>query len=193
MPTGVVTRLLSHTVGTVVRPGPGEVSAQVADVTAPPSPGCEESTTAPEIADTASDPSAACDDPFPFVGENIDTYIQPRGLDAHVMGVPSLKKLNRRLCFVLRWGAEIYNLSISHDGYVKVKDIRAIPAFSTCTKDQVREMVRRDSKRRFGMKTTDDGELWVRANHGHGIPGVDVVEREFTSRTCWATWYTRRQ
>ena len=41
-------------------------------------------------------------------------------------------------------------------------------------------MVRRDLKRRFGIKTTEEGELWVRAIHGHCIPGVDVVEREFT-------------
>ena len=63
-----------------------------------------------------------------------------------------------------------------------MKDIRAIPAFNTCTEDKVREVVRRDSKRRFGTKVTEECELWVRANHGHGIPGVDVVEREFTVR-----------
>ena len=53
----------------------------------------------------------------------------------------------------------MYNLSITHDGYVKAKDIRAIPAFNTCTEDKVREVVRRDSKRRFGIKVTEDGEL----------------------------------
>ena len=181
-PTGVVIRLLSHTVGTVVRSREGEVEAPEVHVASKSSPNLEEPTTAQTVAKTDSDPTAACDIPFPFVGEDIDSYIQPRGLDAHVMAAPSLKKLSRRLCFVLRWGAEIYNLSITPDGYVKVKDIRAIPAFNTCTEDKVKEVVRRDSKRRFGIKVTDDGELWVRANHGHGIPGVDVVEREFTAR-----------
>ena len=42
-----------------------------------------------------------------------------------------------------------------------------------------------------------DGHLKVRANHGHGIPGVEVVERELTSEdaitylvhvTSYETW-----
>ena len=33
-------------------------------------------------------------------------------------------------------------------------------------------------RHRFSKDTTDDGELMVRANHCHGIPGVEVVERD---------------
>ena len=165
-----------------MRSGAEETNALEVRAISPSPPHVEEPTTLPAVAKPGSDPTAACNFPFTFVGEDIDSYIQQRGLDAHVMAAPSIKKLSRRLCFVLRWGAEVYNLSITHDGYVKVRDIRAIPAFNTCTDDTVREVVRRDSKRRFGIKVTDDGELWVRANHGHGIPGVDVVEREFTAR-----------
>ena len=181
-PTGVVTRLLSHTVGTVVHASAGEVEAPEVVVTSKSSPQPEGSTTAPIAVRTASDPTAACSVSLPFMEEDIDTYIQPRGLDAHVLGEPSVKKLSRRLCFVLRWEAKKLDLPITCDGYVKVRDIRALLAFNTCTEAKVRKVVRRDSKRRFGIMVTDDGELWVRANHGHGIPGVAVVEREFSVR-----------
>ena len=166
----------------MVQSGVEEEEAQEVRATSQSPPDIEQPTTAPTVALVDSDPTAAYNIPFPFVGEDIDSYIQPRGLDAHVMAAPSIKKLSRRLCFVLRWGAEIYNLYITPDGYVKVKDIRAIRAFNTCTEDKAKEVVRRDSKRRFGFKVAEDCELWVRANHGHGIPGVDVVEREFTVR-----------
>ena len=40
--------------------------------------------------------------------------------------------------------------------------------------------MRRDGKKGFRVTEDKDGLLKVRANHGHGITGVEVVERELT-------------
>ena len=93
---------------------------------------------------------------------------------------PSLKKTSRRLCFVLRWGAPSLHVPISPDGFVKVSDLRKLVAFAHCTDDTIHLIVRRDAKRRFSTKMDVDGQLLVRANHGHGIPGVEVVERKLS-------------
>ena len=67
---------------------------------------------------------------------------------------------------------------MSQDGYVNTQHLREIPAFSNCSDEWLREIVKRDVKKRFGIQEDDEGRLRVRANHGHGIPGVEVVERE---------------
>ena len=118
---------------------------------------------------------------FAFHHDVFNCYIDREGGDAHVMRQPSRKKLSRRLCFVLRWGAPALQLPMQADGYVNADDLRRLPAFRTCTDDVIREIVRRDPKKRFSVMEDKDGHLKVRANHGHGIPGVEVVERELTS------------
>ena len=87
-----------------------------------------------------------------------------------------------RLCFVLRWGAPSLHLPISSDGYVAVSDLQQLPEFRRYTVDVIRTIVKCDGKRRFGLRELEDGAVLVRANHGHGIPGVEVVERELTSQ-----------
>ena len=118
--------------------------------------------------------------PFSFDDDMFNAYIQRSHHDVGVTKDPSLRKLSRRLCFVLRWGAPSLHLPISKDGYVLVKDLRANSEFSQYTEEVVRQIVRNDTKRCFGLQETEDGPLRVRANHGHGIPGVGVVERDLT-------------
>ena len=117
---------------------------------------------------------------FAFHHDVFNSYIEREGDAAHVLRQPSWKKMSRRLCFVLRWGAPSFQLAIQADGYVNTNDLRNIPAFRTFTDDVIREIVRRDGKKRFSVMEDEDGLLKVRANHGHGIPGVEVVERELT-------------
>ena len=134
---------------------------------------------------------------FAFHHDVFNSYIERRSDDTHVLGQPSLKKLSRKLCFVLRWGAPSLQLHIQPDGYVTANDLRRLPMFRRCTDDVIRKIVERDGKSRFAVKEKDDGELQVRANHGHGIPGVEVVERELTPQdvigyvihaTTYAAW-----
>ena len=117
---------------------------------------------------------------FPFSPDLFDSYIHKTGFDAHVLSAPSLKKLSRRLCFILRWGAPALHLPMTRDGYVLARDLRTVAALQTCTDDRIMTVVRRDAKHRFSTTINEDGELMVRANHGHGIPGVEVVERDLT-------------
>ena len=112
-------------------------------------------------------------------GEDIfNSYIQSRSHDAHVLSQPSTKKLSRRLCFLLRWGAPSFSLPMTQDGYVNAQHLREIPAFSNCSDEWLRGIAKRDTKKRFGIQEDGEGMLRIRANHGHGIPGVEVVERE---------------
>ena len=118
--------------------------------------------------------------PFPFHDDMFDAYIQRTSHDVGVTKNPSIRKLSRKLCFVLRWGAPSLQLPISKDGYVNLKDLRALNAFAHYTDAVVRQIVRNDTKRRFALQEDEDGTLKVRANHGHGIPGVEVIERDLT-------------
>ena len=117
---------------------------------------------------------------FPFSSDLFDSYIQPPGSDAHVLSAPSLKKLSRRLRFILRWGAPALHIPMTQDGYVLARDLRTVAALQTCTDDQIEAVVRRDAKHRFSTTSNADGELMVRAYHGHGISGVEVVERDLS-------------
>ena len=88
--------------------------------------------------------------------------------------------MSRRLCFVLRWGAPSPYLPITSDGFVAVRDLQQLPEFRRYTVEVIRTIVRCDGKRRFRLKELENGAVLVRANHGHGISGVEVVERELT-------------
>ena len=79
---------------------------------------------------------------------------------------------------MLCWDAPSLQLAVQADGYVNTNDLRSLSAFRTFTDDFNREIVRRDGKKRFSVMEDEDGLLKVRANHGHGISGVEVVERE---------------
>ena len=70
---------------------------------------------------------------FAFHHDVFNSYIEREGDAAHVLRQPSWKKLSRRLCFVLRWGAPSFQLAIQADGYVNTNDLRNIPAFRTFT------------------------------------------------------------
>ena len=117
---------------------------------------------------------------FTFSSDLFDSYIQQPGSDAHVLSAHSLKKLSRRFCFILRWGAPALHIPMTQDGYLLAGDLQTVAVLQTCSDDRIEAVVRRDEKHRFSTSTNADGELMVRANHGHGIPGVEVVERDLS-------------
>ena len=81
--------------------------------------------------------------------DRFDSYIERNGDGVGVLRQPSLKKMSRRLCFVLRWGAPSLHLPISSDGYVAVSDLQQLPEFRRYTEDVIRTIVKCDGKRRF--------------------------------------------
>ena len=85
---------------------------------------------------------------FAFHHDIFNAYIERPGQEARVLGQPSKKKLSRRLCFVLRWGAPSLGVPIGADGYVEAKRLRCVPTLRTCTDDVIRDIVKRDPKER---------------------------------------------
>ena len=83
---------------------------------------------------------------FAFHHDVFNAYIERPGHEARVLGQPSKKKLSRRLCFVLRWGAPSLGVPIGADGYVEAKRLRDVPTLKTCTDDVVRDIAERDAK-----------------------------------------------
>ena len=73
--------------------------------------------------------------------DRFDSYIERNGDEAGILRQPSLKKMSRRLCFVLRWGAPSLQLPISSDGYVAVSDLQQLPEFRRYTVDVIRTIV----------------------------------------------------
>ena len=108
-------------------------------------------------------------------------YIVAKNYVPRVLRNPSLAKKSRTLCFILRWGATEAGLELSRDGFAWVDELLELGQFANCTFDDIRRIVENDDKNRFTL-TCDEGMRYkVRANHGHGIPGVNVIERELTS------------
>ena len=72
---------------------------------------------------------------------------------------------------------------MSSDGYVRVEDLLSSGYFMDSSLDDIRKIVELDDKERFSMATDEaSGKSKVRANHGHGIPGIVVTDRKLTAR-----------
>lgn len=115
-----------------------------------------------------------------FSPDQFDSYIERSGDEQGIPRQPSLKKMSRRLCFVLRSGAPSLHLLISSEIYVALSDLQKLPEIRRYTEDVIKKIVKCDGKRRSESKELEVGAVFVRANHGHGKPGVEVVEQELT-------------
>ncbi len=91
----------------------------------------------------------------------------------------SLRTLSHALSWALRHGAPELGLNMSPDGYVRLSDLLEHPnsRFNRkWTENDVRVVVETSDKQRFKLKchTVDELEvLYIRANQGHSIPGID--------------------
>ena len=115
-------------------------------------------------------------DKSPIMNEKdkINRYIVQHDYVPRVLRNPSLAKRSRTLCYLLRWGAPAAGLKMSKDGYVMVRD----GFLSGSSIVDIKRIVEEDDKERFSIEyDATQGGYKVRANHGHGIPGVSVVER----------------
>ena len=112
-----------------------------------------------------------------------NNYIVREDYVPRVLRNPSLAKRSRILCYILLWGAKNAGLHISPDGYVLVVELLSSRYFADSSLDDIRKIVELDDKERFSMATDEvSGKTKVRANHGHGIPGIVVTERKLTAR-----------
>ena len=97
------------------------------------------------------------------------------------LGVPSIKKLRRRLVWLLRFGAPKVGLPMREDGYVKISDLKASGFFPA--NFHYGRAVYGDDKKRFSHEV-ENGVGLIRANSGHGIAGVKVTHRFFNRATA---------
>ena len=123
-------------------------------------------------------------DKLPITNEKdkINRYIVQHDYVPRVLRNPSLAKRSRTLCYLLRWGAPAAGLKMSKDGYVMVGNLLRSGFLSDSSIADIRRIVEEDDKERFSIEyDATQGDYKVRANHGHGIPGVSVVERALTA------------
>ena len=115
--------------------------------------------------------------------DKMNNYIVPQNYVPRVLRQPSLAKRSRSLCYLLRWGAVEWGVPISSDGYVFVDDLLRSGPLAGATIEEIRRIVLEDDKNRFSLTyDTKKGQFKVRANHGHGMPGVTVTERRLTKQ-----------
>uniref|UniRef100_A0A7S1TNW9 2'-phosphotransferase n=1 Tax=Erythrolobus australicus TaxID=1077150 RepID=A0A7S1TNW9_9RHOD len=82
-------------------------------------------------------------------------------------------KLSRALSRVLRHTATRDGVRVGADGFVAVEELRRLPRFATLSDERVREVVGRDEKKRYALRTeARTGALEIRANQGHSLVGA---------------------
>jgi 2'-phosphotransferase len=80
-------------------------------------------------------------------------------------------RISRRLAKILRHRALDYELKISDDGYVDVKDLFKLNDLNGLNLEMLEEIVNSNSKNRFSIKR-EKHNIYVRANQGHSIKSV---------------------
>jgi len=80
--------------------------------------------------------------------------------------------LSKKLSWLLRHGAHGAGVKMRPDGYVAVPDVLALPQFHNMQLSDILRVVQYNEKKRFGLITEDD-VLYVRAQQGHSIKGLN--------------------
>ena len=88
------------------------------------------------------------------------------------------KDISRFLAYILRHNAIKMGLKMDEEGYVKLSDILALPSVKKYPQGQrtevaVQRLVRQCRKQRFSMRKGADGCVYIRANQGHSIKGLN--------------------
>ncbi|CAF0758885.1 unnamed protein product, partial [Didymodactylos carnosus] len=86
-------------------------------------------------------------------------------------------QLSKALSWLLRHAVEEQGLTFQPGGYVYVSDVLKHPSFQSYTLDDVHKCVETNEKKRFGLKTDEQGQEMIRAHQGHSIDAhVDLRE-----------------
>lgn len=103
---------------------------------------------------------------------------------------------SKTLSWLLRHGAKKEGLTISEDGYVLVEELLTHKNCRSITVEQLHEIVDTCAKQRYGLKETENGHLYIRANQGHskGIIKTELLLEAITdaaehSVVCHGSYY----
>ena len=85
-------------------------------------------------------------------------------------------RLSKKLSNVLRHRVHENGLGdvLRPDGYVPLAALLATPGFQGVSIPQVRAVVEQNDKQRFALREEAGGQLFIRANQGHTITGIDA-------------------
>jgi 2'-phosphotransferase len=70
-------------------------------------------------------------------------------------------------------------LKIRKDGFVLVDDLLAMKKFKNLKVEDIEKLVNSNDKQRFKLMT-ENGSLFIRANQGHSMEGIEVSMNEIT-------------
>ncbi|PAA56126.1 hypothetical protein BOX15_Mlig019540g1 [Macrostomum lignano] len=94
-------------------------------------------------------------------------------------------RLSKRLAWLLRHGATEQGFKFIDGCYLNVADVLAHQQFRGYTLDDIQRVVSTNSKKRFELRSADDGALQIRAVQGHSIKEVDGLDLQpITADNC---------
>ncbi|TMW55676.1 hypothetical protein Poli38472_010558 [Pythium oligandrum] len=83
---------------------------------------------------------------------------------------PMEVRISKTLAYALRHGAEDLGLNMRASGYVELQELLSKPLCKEITEEQVEEIVRTNTKKRFTITTDESGAVkYIRANQGHTL------------------------
>lgn len=91
---------------------------------------------------------------------------------------PLSERVSRTLTSILRHNAEKLKLNMDGAGYVDVEEILQVASLAKlgATLAMLKDAVANCPKQRFGLKETEDGKMYIRANQGHTVKSVNEEE-----------------
>lgn len=88
-------------------------------------------------------------------------------------------QLSKLLSYILRHGANKYNINLKSNGYIEIQTLLNLDQFrkSNFTLCDIQRVVSNNDKNRFNIITNENGNLEIKANQGHSLP-VKSLELE---------------
>jgi 2'-phosphotransferase len=100
-------------------------------------------------------------------------------------------RLSKKLSLVLRHKGVEMGLTMTPDGYVRVRELLALDMFRNVSVEEIRAVVTNCEKQRFKLleqqrgddDDDEDDQLYIRANQGHSVAGVLDADQLLTRLT----------
>lgn len=97
------------------------------------------------------------------------------------IGAQEIVSLSKRLSWALRHGISELGLAMTTNGFVALGAIISHPRFKGLDEYVVAQIVANNDKKRFALAYGNDGLVYIRANQGHSIQGVEIDMRPVKS------------
>lgn len=87
-------------------------------------------------------------------------------------------RVSKFLSYLLRHGAEKHKLHMSSDGFVQINEIIELSQSKSYNLDtkKIEQIVNQNDKKRFELKTDNDGNYLIRASQGHSLKNLDEAQ-----------------